>query len=53
MPHAMEKISMEATTFLQTSPQLEVSTQNYGPPKLRESQFKEFKDSQLGSLETK
>jgi len=28
-----------------TSPQLEVCTQSYGPPKSRKSQFREFRDS--------
>jgi hypothetical protein len=38
------------TTLLQTSSQLEVCTQNYGSPELQESQFWEFRDSNLGVL---
>jgi hypothetical protein len=45
MPHTVEKIS---TTLLQNSSQSEVYTQNYGPPKLRESQLWEVWDSHLG-----
>jgi hypothetical protein len=33
--------------------QLEVYIRSYGPPKLQESQFWEFQDSQLGNLGTK
>jgi len=47
MPHIVGKISMKATIFLLTSPQLEVYTQNYAPPKLGEYQFREFRDSNL------
>jgi hypothetical protein len=36
VPHAVEKLSTRLTTLLQTSPQLEVYTQSYGPPKSRE-----------------
>jgi hypothetical protein len=36
MPHIVENISIKVTTFLQTSPQSKVYTQNYGLPKLRE-----------------
>jgi len=50
MPHTVEKLSTMATTFLWTSPQSKVYTQSYGPPKLRESQFREFRDSNLGVL---
>jgi hypothetical protein len=48
MSHMLGKISRRATTFLQTSLQSEVYTQNYEPPKLRESQFREFWNSNLG-----
>jgi len=44
---------MKATTLLETSPQLEVYTISYWPPKLRESQFREFQDSQFGSRKAK
>jgi hypothetical protein len=37
VPHTIGKLLMKATTLLQTSLQLEVFTQSYGPPKLRES----------------
>jgi hypothetical protein len=48
MPHNFGKLSIRARTLLYTSPQLEVYTQSYGPPKLRKSQFWEFRDSHLG-----
>jgi hypothetical protein len=48
VPHTVEKILTRAITLLQTSFQSEVYTQNYGPPKLRKSQFKVFRDSNLG-----
>jgi hypothetical protein len=48
--HTVEKLSMRAINLLQTSLQLEVCTQNYGPPKSQESQFWEFWDSHLGVL---
>jgi hypothetical protein len=48
VPHIDEKLLTKATTFLETSPQLEVCTQSYGPPKSRESQFWEFRDFHLG-----
>ncbi len=48
MPHTIGKISTKTTIVLQTSSQLEVFTQNYGPPKVRESQLWEFRDSHLG-----
>jgi len=38
---------MIVTTLFETSFQLEVCTQSYGPPKSWESQFKEFWDSNL------
>jgi hypothetical protein len=46
--HIIGKLSMKLATLLQNSPQLEVCTQNYEPPKLRECQFQEFQDSNLG-----
>jgi hypothetical protein len=39
MSHTIGKLSMRATTLLWTSSQLEVCSQSYGAPKLRESQF--------------
>ncbi len=53
VPHIIRKLSTRAITFLQTSPQSEVCTKSYGPPKSRESQFREFRDSQVGSPMTK
>jgi hypothetical protein len=46
--HTVGKLSMRATTLLDTSSQSEVFTQSYGPPKLWESQLWEFRDSHLG-----
>jgi hypothetical protein len=46
--HTIGKLSMRATTLLQTSCQAEVYTQSYGPPKSWESQMWEFRDSHLG-----
>jgi len=48
VPHIFGKILMIATSFLETSFQLKVYTQSYGPPKLLESQSWEFQDSYLG-----
>ncbi len=48
MQHTIEKFMTRATTLFQTSSQSEVCTQSYGPPKLRESQHWEFRDSHLG-----
>jgi hypothetical protein len=50
MPHIIGKVLMRATTLLCTSLQSEVWTQSYGPPKLKESQFWEFQDSNLRAL---
>jgi len=50
MQHIVGKLSTRATTFLWTSLQYEVCTKRYGPPKLQESQFQEFLDSNLGAL---
>jgi hypothetical protein len=47
VPHTIEKLLTRNITLLQASPQSEVFTQNYGPPKLWESQFWEFQDSQM------
>ncbi len=55
MQHIVGKLLTRATTLLQTSSQLEVCTQNYGAPKLQESQLWQFRDSSLpfGSPGTK
>jgi hypothetical protein len=53
VPNIVEKIFTRDTTSFETSFQLDIFTQNYGLPKLQESQFQKFWDSQLGSLETK
>jgi hypothetical protein len=50
IPYIIGKLLTRATTLLQTSFPLEVCTQNYGPPKLQESQPWEFWDSHLGVL---
>jgi hypothetical protein len=47
MPHIIGKL-LTKETLLQTSPQSEVCTQNYGTLKSRVSQFWEFRDSHLG-----
>jgi hypothetical protein len=47
------KLSTRATTLLQTSSQSEVFRKSYGPPKSRESQVWEFRDSHLGVPEQK
>jgi hypothetical protein len=47
--HAIGKLSMTVITLFQTSPPSEVCTKNYGPPKWRKSQFREFRDFQRGS----
>jgi hypothetical protein len=39
---------MKITIFLETSSESKVYTQSYGPPKLRDSQLWEFRDSHLG-----
>jgi hypothetical protein len=46
-PHTIGKLLMKATNLLQTSPQLEVCTHNYGLPKSWEPQFWKFRDSHL------
>jgi hypothetical protein len=51
--HINGKLSMKATTLLHTSSQLKVCTKGYGLPKLWESAFWEFRDSQIGSHGTK
>jgi len=43
--HTFGKLSMRATTLLQTASRSEVFSQNYGPPKLWESQLARFRDS--------
>jgi hypothetical protein len=50
MRHTIEKLSTRAITLVETSSQLDVYTQSYGPPKLLEFQFWEFRDSHLGIL---
>jgi hypothetical protein len=50
MQHIVKQLLTRATTLLQTSSQLKVCTQIYGPPKLQESQLWEFWDSHLGVL---
>ncbi len=46
--HTIGKLWMRATTLLETSPQSKVCTQSYGPLMSWESQFREFRDSNLG-----
>ncbi len=46
--HIVGKFLTRATTLLQTSSQSKICTQRYGPPKSRESQLWEFRDSHLG-----
>jgi hypothetical protein len=45
--HIVGKILIKVTTLLQISPQSEVFTKSYGPPKWQESQFR-LRDSNLG-----
>jgi hypothetical protein len=47
MQHTLGKISMRATTLLETLSQSKVCTQSYKAPKSRESQLWEFRDSHL------
>jgi len=53
MSHTIGKPSIIVIILLQTSPQLEVFTRNYGPPNLQKSKFWKFRDSQLGSPKKK
>jgi hypothetical protein len=53
MSHTVEKFPTRVITLLSTSSQSKVYTRSYEPAKLREFQFREFRDSQLGSPETK
>jgi hypothetical protein len=53
MPHTLGNLSTRAITLLQTLPQSKVFKRSYGPPNSRESQFREFRDSQVGSPMTK
>ncbi len=46
--YTVGKLSMRATTLLQTASQSKVSSQSYGAPKSRESQLRRFRDSHLG-----
>ncbi len=48
--HIVGKLPTRAITLFQTSSPSKVCTQSYGPPKLRESQLWEFRDSHLGIL---
>jgi len=48
MPHTVGKILMKNTTLFQISSRSEFFGRSYGPPKLRESQLWEFRDSNLG-----
>jgi hypothetical protein len=48
VPHIIGKILTNVITLLETSPQSEVCTQSYGPSKLQEFQFRDFRDSILG-----
>jgi hypothetical protein len=48
MPHIIGKLSTKVTTLLKTSSQLKVYRKSYGSPKSWESQFWEFRDSNLG-----
>jgi hypothetical protein len=50
VPQIVENILTKATNLFEISPQSEVCTQSYRLPKLRESPFKEFWDSNLGVL---
>jgi hypothetical protein len=43
--HIVGKLSMRATTLLQTAPQSKVCSQSYGAPKSRESQLAGFRES--------
>ncbi len=47
MQHTVGKLSTRTTTLLWTSSRSKVCTQNYGPPKLRESQVWKFWNSHL------
>jgi hypothetical protein len=46
--HTVGKLSMRATTLLQTESRSEVCSQSYGASKSRESQLGQFRDSHLG-----
>ncbi len=46
--HTVGKLPTRATTLLQIASPLEVCSQSYGAPKLRESQLARFRDSHLG-----
>jgi len=47
VPHTVGNVWKKTITLLQISPQSKVWTQSYGPTKLQEFQFKEFRDSQV------
>jgi len=46
--HTVGKLSMRATTLLQTTSQFEVCAQSYGAPKSQESHLARFRDSHSG-----
>jgi hypothetical protein len=50
VPHIIGKILNRATTFLDTSSQLEVFTRNYGPPIVGSPNFENFETPKLGVL---
>jgi hypothetical protein len=50
VPHTIGKLSLSPTTLLWTSRQSKVCMQSYGGPKLWETQFWKFQDSNLGVL---
>ncbi len=50
MPHTVAKMLMRNTTLLSISSRSKFFERSYGPPKLRESQFRKFRDSNLGVL---
>jgi hypothetical protein len=48
MPNIIVKILMKDTTLLQNLSRSKVCRRSYGTPKLRESKFQEFQNSNLG-----
>jgi hypothetical protein len=48
VPHIVEKLSMRATTLLQTASRSEVFSQSYVASKSRESYLAQFRDSHAG-----
>ncbi len=51
VPHIVEKLSTRIITLVYASPQSKVCIKNYGLPKWQEFQFREFRNSRLGSPE--